>query len=203
MSASISIERVTGDVLDRHMDELARLRIHVFREFPYLYDGDAAYEAAYLRTYREAEGSVIVIARDGERVVGASTAVPLAAETDEIRAPFDAAGYDPSQIFYLGESVLLRAYRGRGIGVRFFEEREAHGLAVAHPDWFAFCAVEREDDDPRRPQDYTPLDRFWSHRGYTRHPELRTTFSWREIGEPHSSPKPMVFWLKPVPSTDG
>ncbi|NBC15195.1 MAG: GNAT family N-acetyltransferase, partial [Gammaproteobacteria bacterium] len=37
---------------------------------------------------------------------------------------------------------------------------------------------------------------FWQHRGYTRHPELRTTFSWQEIGETAESPKPMVFWLK-------
>jgi hypothetical protein len=53
----------------------------------------------------------------------------------------------------------------------------------------------RTADDPRRPPGYQPLERFWQHRGYTRHPELRTTFSWQEIGETAESPKPMVFWL--------
>jgi len=90
--------------------------------------------------------------------------------------------------------------------VRFFTEREAHARALAespgHPfgplKTFAFCAVERSADDPRRPPDHVPLDRFWQNRGYTRHPELRTEFSWQELGEPAETPKPMVFWLKPA-----
>lgn len=27
---------------------------------------------------------------------------------------------------------------------------------------------------------------------------LHTTFTWQEIGEPATSPKPMVYWLKPA-----
>jgi GNAT superfamily N-acetyltransferase len=137
-----------------------------------------------------------VLAFDGERVVGASTALPLAEENAEVTTPFIDKGYDPAEVFYLGESVLLPEYRGRGVGVRFFEEREAHGRAVANPRWFAFCAVERAADDARRPAGYVPLDGFWRHRGYARHPELRSRFSWREIGESAETPKPMVFWLK-------
>jgi len=39
------------------------------------------YEARYLRTYSQARGSVIVLALDVDRVVGAATAVPLREET--------------------------------------------------------------------------------------------------------------------------
>ncbi len=57
-----------------------------------------------------------------------------------------ANGYDPAEVFYLGESVLLSEYCGRGIGVRFFEQREAHARALASDlaspfgplRWFAF-----------------------------------------------------------------
>jgi len=202
----ISLRRMTGAELDRHIPALAELRIRVFRDFPYLYDGDAAYEAKYLATYSRARGSVVVLALHGERVVGASTALPLAEETAEIQAPFLARGYAPSEVFYLGESVLLPEYRGRGIGVRFFEEREAHARAWAEDPgsgfgplrWLAFCAVERAADDPRRPAAFEPLNRFWAHRGYARQPELRTQMRWRELGEAAESPKPMVFWLKGV-----
>ena len=39
----LRIERLSGDALLQYLPELARLRITVFRAFPYLYDGDMAY----------------------------------------------------------------------------------------------------------------------------------------------------------------
>lgn len=196
MSGPIWIQCFTGERLAGYIPDLARLRITVFRDFPYLYDGTAEYEERYLRTYTASPASVVVIAFDGDRPVGASTALPLADETPAIQQPFREAGIEPRRVFYLGESVLLPAYRGRGVGVRFFAEREAHARALGGFDWYAFCAVERPADHPRRPSEYVPLDAFWGRRGYHRHPGLRTSFSWRDIDEPQESEKPMVFWLK-------
>ena len=115
----LRLERLSGDKLNHFIPELAQLRIQVFRDWPYLYDGDLAYEEKYLQTYIEAPDSVIVLAFDGDKVVGASTGIPLQHETDEVKAPFIAAGYDVSKIFYCGESVLLSEYRGQGAGVAF------------------------------------------------------------------------------------
>lgn len=198
MNLAVRIERVSGAALERYIPDLARLRIGVFREFPYLYDGTLEHEHEYLRTYAGVPDSVIVLAIDGERVVGASTGLPMEAETAEVKRPFIERGYEPARVFYFGESVLERGYRGQGLGVRFFEEREAHARELRRFDWTCFCAVERPADHPARPADYQPLDAFWRHRGYEKHPELRTTFSWREVGESTQSPKPMVFWLKRV-----
>jgi GNAT superfamily N-acetyltransferase len=196
VAGGLRIERVSGEGLERYIPDLARLRIEVFREFPYLYDGTLDHEREYLRTYAGVPDSVIVLAIDGERVVGASTGLPMEAETDEVKRPFLEQRYEPAAIFYFGESVLERAYRGQGIGVRFFEEREAHARGLGRFAWACFCAVQRPADHPRRPPDYVPLDDFWRRRGYAKHPELSTTFSWREVGEQTQSPKPMVFWLK-------
>lgn len=192
----ITIRRFTGVEVERYILEVARLRIEVFREFPYLYDGDMQYEAKYLRTYIESPDSVIVLAFDGNSVVGASTAVPLRHETADAKRPFITHDINPDDVFYLGESVLQKRYRGRGIGVRFFEEREAHAHFVGRFRWIAFCAVDRPADHPRRPVDYVPLDPFWSNRGYQKHPDLHTTFTWRDLDETEQTPKPMVFWLK-------
>ena len=63
-------------------------------------------------------------------------------------------------------------------------------------DIAGFCAVERPLNHPRRPADYRPLDALWNRQGFIRHPELHTTFSWRDVDETVESPKPMVFWLK-------
>jgi GNAT superfamily N-acetyltransferase len=198
MTQPVRIQSFTGKDMERYIPEVARLRIEVFREFPYLYDGNLEYEAKYLRTYTASPDSVIVIAFDGNQVIGASTAVPLRHETEEIKRPFLEHNIDPDSVFYLGESVLRREYRGRGIGVRFFQEREAHAQRVGDFTWAAFCAVERPTDHPRRPANYVPLDEFWNRRGYFKRPELRTTFTWQDLDETSQSPKPMVFWLKPL-----
>ncbi len=196
MSELLTVQRFTGTDVERYIYDVARLRIEVFREFPYLYDGDMAYEANYLRTYTASPDSVVVIAFDGDQVIGASTAVPLRHEMDEIKAPFISSAIDPDSVFYLGESVLKRAYRGRGLGVRFFEEREAHARSIGPFQWSAFCVVQRADNHPRRPADYVPLDSFWNKRGYFKRPDLHTHLTWQEIDERSQSAKPMMFWLK-------
>jgi GNAT superfamily N-acetyltransferase len=192
---ALTVERVQGAAIERHLPALGALRIAVFREFPYLYDGTLDYEQRYLATYAASPAAVIVVARDGERVVGAATAMPLAAHADDVAPALVAAGYDPARVCYFGESVLDRAYRGRGIGNAFFVEREAHARAIA-AEVAAFCAVVRGDDHPRRPAGYRPLDPLWTKHGFVRRPEITTTFSWRDLDETAESAKPMVFWTK-------
>lgn len=195
MTDPLTVRPATGDELCAAIPDLARLRREVFRAFPYLYEGSAEYEEGYLRTYLDAPGALVVLARDGERVVGASTAVPLTQETEEVRAPFRPPEFDPADVLYLGESVLLPEYRGRGLGHRFFDEREAHarrlGLGVT-----AFCAVQRPGDHPARPEGYRPLDAFWRSRGYSERPDLETTMTWRDVGEAGETAKPMRFWVR-------
>ncbi|RMH45521.1 MAG: N-acetyltransferase [Alphaproteobacteria bacterium] len=191
----LDIAPLTGQALADALPELARLRIAVFRDYPYLYDGDEGYESRYLAAYAESPGAVVIAARDGGRIVGMATAAPMEDHAGEFAAPFRSAGHDVGQILYLGESVLLPEWRGRGIGHRFFDLREAHGRALGRRT-FAFCAVIRPADHPARPAGYRPLDPFWRKRGYAPVPGLVTTFSWRELGEAEPSPKPMQFWLK-------
>ena len=184
-----------GRDIESYIPNLAALRIKIFHDYPYLYEGDLTYEKSYLKTYSTSPDSLLVLVLDGEKVVGASTALPLTSETDDVKAPFIAAGFNVDSIFYLGESVLTQAYRGQKIGGRFFAEREAEagrqGCSTT-----VFCAVERPPNHPRRPTDWHPLDTFWQRLGYHKHSELHTTFSWKEIGEQAETPKPMVFWMK-------
>jgi GNAT superfamily N-acetyltransferase len=192
---------LAGPALLPLLPDLARLRIVVFREWPYLYEGDEAYERDYLRAYARDAGAAVVICGDGDAVVGAATCGPMATGHDKVRAAFVAAGLDPSEFCYFGESVLLAGYRGQGAGVRFFAEREAHarslGLRRA-----AFCGVLRDPADPRRPAGYVPLDGFWRKRGYTPRPDLTVTFDWKEIGAAEETPHTLSFWLKDLGAKD-
>ncbi|MFO1037784.1 MAG: GNAT family N-acetyltransferase [Geminicoccaceae bacterium] len=196
--ADIRIERLSGADLIRLLPDLARLRITVFRDFPYLYEGSQAYEEKYVRTYAENEGSVVVAAFDGDKVVGASTGVPLIREPDSVQAPFVERGMDPASVFYFGESVLLKSHRGHGIGVRFFEEREAHARALGGFERTCFCGVVRPADHPRRPPDYVPLNDFWRKRGYRPMEGFIGHITWKDLDEAEASPKPMQFWTKEI-----
>ena len=197
---SLRIEVRRGDTIVPILPALARLRIEIFREFPYLYDGDLAYETEYLARYAERPGALVVTAEDlnagGEReVVGASTGVPLAQELEVLQRPFLDAGRDVGAYFYGGESILRASHRGRGIYTKFLVAREEHartlGLAM-----LTFCAVERPKDHPRRPVDYVPLDDVWRHFGYGPCPTLRTSFRWRDVDATEETEHPMVFWEK-------
>jgi len=196
---TITILRMTGEKLRQYLPELARLRIEVFKDYPYLYEGSLDYEQKYLARYVKARTGTIVIALDGEQIVGASTALALEEEDDYIIAPFRQLGMDISKIFYFGESVLLSQYRGQGIGVKFFAEREAAARQGGFLKTY-FCAVKRPEDHPLRPQAYQPLDNFWQKRGYKRCPELVASFSWKDLGDEQETIKPMVYWMKELDS---
>lgn len=195
----LRLETVQGAAIVPLLPALARLRTVVFREWPYLYDGDAAYEERYLATYAQSPGAALVVALAGEEPVGCATCQPMEEATAEVQGAFRRAGLDPARFCYFGESVLLPAWRGRGIGVAFFTAREAHarrlGLSAA-----AFCAVVRDPNDPRKPADYQPLDAFWRRRGYVPRPDMSCVFSWKEVGDDRETPHRLSFWVKdPLP----
>lgn len=74
---SIEVIALTGDALEAALDDVARLRIAVFRDWPYLYDGHLDYERRYLKTYRKSENAILVGAFDNGRLVGVSTGTPM------------------------------------------------------------------------------------------------------------------------------
>ncbi|GBR05629.1 N-acetyltransferase [Gluconacetobacter liquefaciens] len=203
---SVTIETLTGDHILPVLPDLARLRIAVFREWPYLYDGDVAYEEKYLQFYVRSEGAAVIVARDGESVVGASTCLPMRDELDAIRAPFEARGLSADDFFYFGESVLLDAYRGQGLGVRFFEERERHALASSASNFATFCSVRRADDHPARPPGATTLHGFWAKRGFQPLPGVTCALDWKEPGQSGETSHKLDFFIKslrgaPIPAS--
>ena len=54
----VQVRVLCGADIAPYRDAVAALRIKVFRDFPYLYDGDLDFEAKYLRVYAESSRSV-------------------------------------------------------------------------------------------------------------------------------------------------
>jgi len=197
---SLLVSTLRGEEIVPVIPGLARLRIDIFRDFPYLYDGDLAYEANYLASYAKSPRAAVIAVVDPaldepERLVGAATALPLADEPEAFTSPVAAAGIDVSRVCYFGESLLRREYRGRGIGHRFFDAREAHARSLGLP-LAMFCAVIRPEDHPLRPANYRPLDAFWRSRGYAPLANAAVRLSWKDVDAPVETGKELGFWLR-------
>jgi len=194
----LELKQVTGLNIKKYLDQIGELRIQIFREFPYLYDGNKEYEKEYLQKYLETEDSLAVLLFDGNNLAGCSTAIPLEDESDAFRDPFLKAGIDPKKVFYCGESVLRKEYRGLGIYKHFFTEREKHARKLGRFDLITFCAVVRPNDHPLKPENYEPLDPVWKKYGYSKNPSLKAKFAWKDLNESEETEKEMVFWTKPL-----
>ena len=197
----IDVRNFTGAAIAPYLHAVAQLRIAVFRDWPYLYAGDLDYEKNYLATYAQSPESLFVLAFDGERVIGASTGIPLADETSAFQQPFLDRGIALADVFYFGESVLLREYRGHRLGHCFFDERERYARTLGRFAWTAFCAVERDADDPRRPDAARTNDAFWIKRGYARQDDMFCSLEWQEIDRDIASCHRLRFWLRALDPT--
>jgi GNAT superfamily N-acetyltransferase len=193
---ALDVRSLVGEEMKSVLPDLARLRIIVFRDWPYLYDGTIEYEQQYLAKLAAAKGAVCVIARDGDEIVGASTAAPMIEHADEFAEPFQKAGFDLNDIFYCGESVLLKSHRGYGLGNTFFDHREAHAKKLGGFTHSTFCRVVRPDDHLLKPKDYRALDAFWAKRGYAPRDGIAANYRWKDIDQTEEVDHRMQFWMK-------
>ena len=195
MTPDIEVRALTGPALEAALDGVAALRIAVFRDWPYLYDGSLDYERAYLQTYRDNPGALLVGAFHDDRLVGASTSTLMEDHAEAFSAPFRALNIPLTDILYGAESVLLPEYRGIGLGHRFIDLRESHARAMGRA-YVAFCSVQRPVDHPAKPANARSNDAFWRGRGYETLPGVIAEFSWKDLGDSSETLKPLQFWMR-------
>ncbi|MCI5072010.1 GNAT family N-acetyltransferase [bacterium] len=189
--------KLIGNQINAYFEDLAHLRITIFREFPYLYEGSYAEEKQYIKTYQNSKKSLLVLAKHNDQIIGATTCIPMADETEEFYQSFLDYKIDISQVFYFGESVILKEFRGNKIGHEFFKLRESHAKQhMQDLKYTSFCAVDRAKDHPLRPDDYTPLNNFWQRMGYKKHDDMKVYYSWKDVDRQQEDTKAMTVWLK-------
>lgn len=195
MTPPVTVRALTGAELEAALDDLAQLRIAVFRDWPYLYDGTLDYEREYLRTYRDSPGALLVAAFAGGRLVGASTSTPMEDHAEAFAEPLKAIGLPVETILYGAESVLLPEFRGQGLGHRFFDLREEHARKLGRSH-VAFCSVVRPENHSMRPASFRTNDAFWMGRGYAPLPGVFAEFSWKDVCGEAETKKPLQFWMR-------
>lgn len=183
-----------AEVMDR-LGDIATLRITVFRDWPYLYDGDAEYARRYLRPYAESPRAIVAGAFDGGALVGASTGTPMSDHEEGVAEAVRDAGLPQSGVFYFAQSVLLPAFHGRGLGHAFFDLRETHARRHGYR-YVVFASVVRPDDHPARPRMVRDLGPFWRKRGYEPLEGAAARISWRDVGDSEETEKRLALWMR-------
>lgn len=196
MNHSLHFVKKQGSAVLEFADQFADLRIAVFRDFPYLYEGTHEYEMDYIKTYAACPDAMVFFVFDKSCLVGATTCIPLADETENVRQPFLQKDYEIECVFYFGESILLKPYRGMGLGHRFFDERESFASSFGRYHTTAFCSVNRAVNHPMKPYDYIPNDSFWTKRGYEKQEDMTCQMEWKDLDQECETTKSLTFWTK-------
>ena len=187
---------LTGNEITEAIDEIARLRIDIFAEYPYLYDGCVSYEVEYLRKFASTKQSFMVVMKDKGEIVGALTGLPLAHEQPAVRRPFTTSMYPLNSTFYFSEVLMYPAYRGNGYASKLFKLAEQYVGQLCTYTYIALATVVREANHLKRPSAYRPLDGMWQHFGYKPLANHICIMDWQEHGDDHETAKPLMFWIK-------
>lgn len=195
MQHQLTMRALSGPEARQYINEIATIRITLFKEYPYLYNGTLEYEKEYLETYFSCARAAILLIFDGDSVVGFSNSIPLADESDEIKAPFIEHGCNLSDYLYVGEVMLYPPYRGQGLLRQFFQFHETR----AHQEGFSFITfmtVERPDNHPHKPHDYRPLDPIWNYFGYHKRDGFVIRLVWSQIDAQEEACNQLIVWQK-------
>ena len=162
------------------LEDVARLRIELFRDFPYLYDGNLEYERNYLAGLSENEESFVVAAYQDDEAVGAATALPLSSNAeilDGVQDRFSRAGIRPEDCYYYSEILVRPSHRRRGISKEFYRQREETALRLGYSA-ACFSALKIEEIASPRPPDYFDPSDMWQRMGFHRHGDICVDYHW-------------------------
>lgn len=198
LMTDIHVRSFSGAGIKPYIHSIAKLRSEVLRDYPYFEEPDLNYNTQYLRDISSCKEAIAVLIFDNTTLVGVSLGYPFALERGLFHQPFKEKQLDIATYYFFGESILLKPYRGRGIGHHFFDAREAH---VAHLHAFkhiCFCVPLQIESSEGRPSDFVPLHDFWRKRGYVHHPEMSIHASKNRTEGAPPQESLMTFWIKEI-----
>ena len=191
----VTYQTIYGLDVIPYLDDIARLRITIFREFPYLYEGSLAYEKEYLAKFSRSKESVTILAKDQEEVIGVFTGLPLHLEEETITRSIPQEKLLDS--FYFSELLLLKAYRKQGIGKNLLQQMETIIKQKAVYQRIVFASILREENHSLKPLDYYSMDNAWKKYGYSKTTDT-CQILWKEINQEEESPKTLAIWEKAI-----
>jgi GNAT superfamily N-acetyltransferase len=194
--SQFSISLLVEHAITEYIDTIAKLRIDIFKEFPYLYDGDLHYEQNYLKKFSHAKDAIAVILKADDEVVGVVTGLPLRYEEDAMQRPWKETNFNIDTIYYFSEILLYADYRNQGLGKELLNTAQEWIESARKYNFFTLATVDR--DRSLAPDGYQPSNNFWIDHGYNKLNDIVSHISWRDIHKDQEDAKPMLFWIKKI-----
>lgn len=185
-----------GKELLSNIPELTKLRLTIYREYPYLYEGDPLFEESYVSLFANSSDALLIVAKVGNRIVGALSGLPLDSAQKEIQDVFLASKMKLKECYALCDVVVLKEYRNRRVATILYEEFANQLRKMKRYKKVVLWQIVRAQDDPKRPNDYFSPDNFFGKQGFKKHPEYTCVLRWKEISEKEERAHRFEFWLK-------
>lgn len=184
------IKTFQGKDISPHVKAITDLCLIIYKEKPYLYEGTEEEYRPFIEYYADSETNRACLLFDESKPVGVAIGMPLHAMRDKYREPFLSMRPEenPDELFYLGELLLLKDYRGNNLGKQMYLECER----LATQEGFkkiCFCKIDEPESDQS-------LDGFWKKLGFEKCEEGTFVVYWKNVGESDESPHQMRYWIK-------
>lgn len=198
-SDSFTIKVLVNSELQKILPFIVEQRIALFREYPYLYEGNAKEENTYITWFSKLPHSAVAVAYLGKNPVGFITGTGFTGFSEHFEGSIDLfkrADLNPSAYYYIAEIVILPSYRGNHLSKRLFDALEAYAYKCGYT---ASCFVtESHDVHPLKPKNYRSLKPLWTGLGYAKS-SLFIHFSWLTIQPNNSAVQQehkLDYWIK-------
>lgn len=201
MQNEITFKLLKGREIPPYIDEVAKFRMQNFKEFPYLYAGDDAYEKEYLQSYVNDPKAILLTGFNANNeIIAISTGIPVISNADLLAVAKDlfiANHLNPAHYFYIGETIIHASYRNKGLYSKIVALREQAARDLGF-DNICFLSVVREANHPQQPANYRSPEAIFNHCGYKKS-NMIIHYHWPTIQADNTivnQEHALTFWLK-------
>jgi hypothetical protein len=192
-------EVLSGHEVIPYLDRLGELRIAVFSEYPYLYDGSIEAEKNYLKMYAQSKSSLVVLSKIDKKIIGFIAGLPFTESLDnDYKDSFLTEVPIEKTVFYLGEILIQIPYRRNKIGNQLFQLFE-HQLKLKGYKKILGCTVIREANSDKQEEGFS-IEQLIISKGAAKCADLIQRIGWKEVGKDESTEHFMQYWEKELDS---
>lgn len=188
-SETINYEVLRGQEIESRMPEIIELCDTIYRQYPYLYNGDNEGYADYIKSYSNCPNSVVVLTFSNNQAIGIATGMPMEDTREYYLLPFRNHQIDISSFFYLGEFGFKPESHHSGIAFEMYQLFEETVKEQQKYSTIAFWEI-------LNPMKCEELHEAYRTAGFLYHPELNFELWWQNIGDSIESPHQCQYWLK-------
>lgn len=195
-----TIKVLTHKELEPLLPFVAQLRVDIFKNYPYLYDGDIQEEMDDLQKYAQDDNSALAIAYRNDTPIGFLGGSDLTAYSwhfeNSVPDMFKNAGLNPQEYYYFTDVIILPEHRGNGLSPQLFKALEKYAQNKGSN---GSCFItEHHENHPLKPDNHKSLVPLWNGLNYKKS-TLITYASWpthQADGTIKQERHPLVFWFK-------